>query len=500
MNHQTNEAETQTSGDPDLEDLPEPTPGQLAAIEAELQEESRTLEAEREASSASRRSEGATSEDFYRRTFGHSILPQEKIDQLFIEIGKGGPRSAMAVEAVILHNLKLVASIAKRRTNYGLDFEDLCQEGNIGLMVAVKKFDYTRGFKFSTYATWWIRQKMTTALSNQAKTIRIPVNVDTQRRRIRRIAGELLASLGRRPTLTEIQTATGCTSDEIAAAFSFVGTVAFSIHDTVGMGDGDEALRGDTIADTASPNPEEALINKEGYQELDGMVKKLNDVLPTLRVSSRDIGIFKEYYGLNSSFDSHAIRIPTTLETVSVEHERSRERIRQIVSKVRRLLIRRDPTWQTTLTALGILDSKPAHVGTKDIIGKSKPPTLSRRKPNHFRASPAFIHWQPSVDQAAKPLDAIAAFAADAFEVDTTTVTLGGRKGAERWVQCISIYIAVHDLHLDHTVASVYFSGVPMEAIDGACSFVERITREDQPMQQDLDGMRAHFKKVMKLS
>src|SRR5207253_4462557 len=166
-----------------------------------------------------------------------------------IEAGDGDARDMLTVA-----NLRLVVSIARKYIGRGMSLLDLIQEGNLVLIRAVEKFDYQRGFKFSTYATWWIRQAITRAIADKARTIHIPVHMVDTLQQLRRVASDLLESLGREPTLDEIAGAAGMNADKVREAFRVLPEPV-SIHEPVGE---DDAVLGDFIQDTEAQGPFEA--------------------------------------------------------------------------------------------------------------------------------------------------------------------------------------------------------------------------------------------------
>jgi len=247
-------------------------------------------------------------------SFGEKLgpdLPRNATPEELEELVRAG---RAARDRLTISNLRLVVSIAKRYMNRGLSFLDLIQEGNMGLMKAVEKFDFTRGYKFSTYATWWIRQAITRAIADQSRTIRVPVHMIETVRELNRVKREYIQSHGSAPTLEDLSELTGMSIDKIKKVES-VSQYTASLERPIG--DEDEDTLGDFIEDPASPSP-----TKETFRMF--LREQLSRALDQLDEREREI--LKLRYGLE---DGH----PRTLKDVSLKFNITRERVRQIEIK-----------------------------------------------------------------------------------------------------------------------------------------------------------------------
>ena len=248
----------------------------------------------------------------YLKEIGQVPLLSAEEEQTLASAARAG--DADARRRLSEANLRLVVSVAKRYAGRGLPFLDLIQEGNLGLIRAVEKFDYTKGFKFSTYATWWIRQAITRAIADQARTIRIPVHMVETINKLIRVQRQLLQDLGRDPTPEEIGAEMGMSPDRVRE-IQKISQEPVSLETPIG--EEEDSQLGDFIEDSTAVAPPEAASDSMLREQLDQVLDSLAD---------RERKVIKFRFGLE---DGH----PRTLEEVGREFGVTRERIRQIESK-----------------------------------------------------------------------------------------------------------------------------------------------------------------------
>ncbi len=246
-------------------------------------------------------------------------LPIRKIKEIGRQISTGEAKARRAKKEMVEANLRLVISIAKKYINRGLQFLDLIQEGNIGLMKAVDKFEYRRGYKFSTYATWWIRQAITRSIADQARTIRIPVHMIETIHKLNRISGQLVQEMGCEPKPEELAKRMGIPEEKVRKVMK-VAKEPVSMETPIG--DDEDSHLGDFIEDETTALPDEATI-------ADSLKETTHELLASL--TPREAKVLRMRFGVDMNTDH-------TLEEVGKQFDVTRERIRQIEAKALRKL------------------------------------------------------------------------------------------------------------------------------------------------------------------
>ncbi|MCA1929125.1 RNA polymerase sigma factor RpoD [Rheinheimera sp.] len=268
---------------------------------------------------------GEMREELYRSVEKLKKIEEEtglsifKIKDINRRMSIGEAKARRAKKEMVEANLRLVISIAKKYTNRGLQFLDLIQEGNIGLMKAVDKFEYRRGYKFSTYATWWIRQAITRSIADQARTIRIPVHMIETINKLNRISRQMLQEMGREPSPEELSERMGMPEDKIRKVLK-IAKEPISMETPIG--DDEDSHLGDFIEDSTSESPLDSAT-------MESLKAATNEVLAGL--TAREAKVLRMRFGIDMNTDH-------TLEEVGKQFDVTRERIRQIEAKALRKL------------------------------------------------------------------------------------------------------------------------------------------------------------------
>ncbi|MDN5874942.1 MAG: RNA polymerase sigma factor RpoD [Sinobacteraceae bacterium] len=248
-----------------------------------------------------------------------NLLTVTEVKDIYRRVTVGEAKARRAKKEMVEANLRLVISIAKKYTNRGLQFLDLIQEGNIGLMKAVDKFEYRRGYKFSTYATWWIRQAITRSIADQARTIRIPVHMIETINKLNRISRQMIQQMGREPTPEELAEKMEMPEDKVRKVLKITKE---PISMETPIGDDEDSHLGDFIEDSAAISPQDEATSTS-------LSDATHEILSSL--TSREAKVLRMRFGVDLTTDH-------TLEEVGKQFDVTRERIRQIEAKALRKL------------------------------------------------------------------------------------------------------------------------------------------------------------------
>ncbi|MDE2038257.1 MAG: RNA polymerase sigma factor RpoD/SigA [Patescibacteria group bacterium] len=496
-----------STADKRLLEQAEPSLADMAMLEAEERKMAEELEVD---PGHNGEKDFAPGDFYFKEVKRHKLLSRSELNELH---GQGMRGDQEAKERAIICNLRFVWTLAGKYRDRGLSRDDLIQEGTIGLMKAFQKFEPRKGYRFSTYAFWWIRQAMTRAIENQASQVRLPVHVQNLQKKIRSKAVELRQRLGRRPSVQEIAKSAGCTEEKVQEAFDGVGHAAFSFDQPNEYDDGEDGKRIDHFVSDSQASPIEEILKKEAIEESASQLASLLSALDS--VPEKERRIFKQMYGLTEE----TARLYMTLEIVSSRVKLTRERVRQIIELVWRNLAKRFPDLKLSPETLSILRqdlglfekiwteanaadrSTPIGAGrARKLIGLKAFKEWDAGRLLHVRASPAYANWRPMNNGRLQPqAESLIAFIAFAYELSEAAIRGSEKQSAEtRWARLLTVFIMAEDLGMSLDSMRPFFA-LPYGAIS-ASSHKEaaRIMGTDPLMRQDVDGLRSHFRSFIK--
>lgn len=459
----------------------EPTPQELAELESE---QFREVE---EAIPDHMLDRDTTTDlnSYYRALQQYPLLPHKEMMELFERYTDHG--DLVAYGKLVCHNMRLSLKHARRHLGRGLDFDDLVQEGNIGLMEAIERFDYRRGLHFSTYATWWVRQKINRAIADFGGTIRLPVHIHDAKKKIWKITEAFMLENQREPTLEELVARSGFTPRVVKSILRYGNVSVTSLEDVVWeSGQGDQTTRGDLTEAESAISPDMFLIIKEERGQEQESLQMLLATLRGLPIPDRQKDVFKTYYGLDGVSDD------STLNLLGLKYGVTRERIRQLnantIMRLGEAGVNMDAEEITRLlTSVRELDK----IVTDDAQGveSSFEPTSDMTIPTFeglFRINPDFeykIETGPVTPQ--HILEAVAS----AYGIQAKTVS-SRREWKYMWARNVSIFLMLQDLKMS-------FEEV-REFLDRSVSWPSyqnslKVIRESGNVQQDIEQIRTVY-------
>ncbi len=499
MSQKTNENYAPSGVEP--EEIPEPT--YIDMVEPEPDPE------QVESAVSQLHGEVCAGQFYFRTAQSYKILTHEETLYLARKVSKG---DKSAREKIILHNLRLVLFFAFRFKNRGMDLDDLIQVGNIGLMKAVERFNYKLGYKFSTYAAWWIKQYIRRALANQTGPVRLPVWRQNLRSIINRAAEELGNELGRKPTVDEISERSNLSRLTVCEILAGAGYEAFSLDARMESMEGNETTYSDIFPDQNGIGSDVKVCAKEELDRLGSQVTSMLSALNSSQsIKDRDRKIFRRFYGLNGSVD-----IYSTLDLVAGEFNLTRERIRQILRKIwgnlhanypqLELDHRRLISLYTRVATLENATEREISVGkiteATTVVEKRENATPSHnnskrigRQLKHIRATPAFVHWRPNpsnLDQGRAAIQLVGA----AYEIEVPLHMNRSGSAQVRWARNLAMYIMRNDLDMPYSAINAILGQSYPQKAESACDRVRLTLANDSLVRVDVEKIRSHFRTV----